>query len=113
MFCLNCRAQRPDDTSPCPNCGMPAAPVEPPPPPRPHVPNFLAPAIIVTLCCCLPLGVPAIVYSAQVNPRVQAGDIAGAMDASNKAKMWTAIAFGAGAIGGVIYALLVVAGALA
>lgn len=112
MFCLNCSAQRPDDTSPCPNCGMPAAPMEPLPPPRPHIPNYLAPSILVTLCCCLPLGIPAIIYSAQVNPRAQAGDINGAMDSSNKAKMWVVIAFAAGTIGGVLYGLAVVAGAL-
>ena len=41
------------------------------------VPNYLAQAILVTLFCCLPFGIVAIVYAAQVNGRLQAGDIAG------------------------------------
>ena len=63
------------------------------------VPNYLAQAILVTLFCCLPLGIPAIVYAAQVNSKLQAGDYEGAVAASQKAKQfcwwsfWAAIAF--------------------
>jgi hypothetical protein len=42
--------------------------------------------------------VVAIVFSAQVNNKVAAGDIAGAMASSAKAKMWCWIAFGCGLV---------------
>ena len=59
------------------------------------VPNYLIPAIISALCC-LPLGVVGIVFAAQVNGKVAAGDIAGALNASKKAKMFSYIAIGLG-----------------
>lgn len=62
----------------------------------PHVPNYLAQAILVTIFCCIPFGIPAIVFAAQVNSKLAAGDIDGAKDSSRKAKMWTWIAFGVG-----------------
>ncbi|PFG15749.1 interferon-induced transmembrane protein [Propionicimonas paludicola] len=57
--------------------------------------NYLVWAILATVLCCLPLGVPAIVFSSQVNSKWAAGDAAGALEASNKAKqfsIWAAIA---------------------
>ncbi len=53
------------------------------------VPNYLAPAILSTLFCCVPFGVVAIVYAAQVDGKVAAGDYAEAEDLSNKAKGWS------------------------
>jgi hypothetical protein len=59
------------------------------------------------------IGIPAIVYSAQVVGKVQAGDIQGAIEASNKAKMRAWISFGVGLVGGVIYGIIVVIGTIA
>jgi len=58
--------------------------------------NYLVESIVVTICCCLPFGIAAIVFAAQVNGKLQAGDIAGAQDAANKAKMFCWIGFGIG-----------------
>ncbi|MDB6016515.1 MAG: Interferon-induced transrane protein [Pedosphaera sp.] len=64
----------------------------------PSVPNYLVQAILCTLCCCLPLGIVAIVYAAQVNGKLQAGDYQGALAASKNAKLWCWIAFGLGIV---------------
>src|SRR4051812_49991486 len=60
--------------------------------------NYLVFAILTTVCCCLPLGIPAIVFASQVNSKLAAGDLAGAMDSSRKAKMWCWIALGCGIV---------------
>ena len=65
------------------------------------VPNYLVPAII-SIFCCWPLGIVAIIFAAQVNGKVAAGDIAGAVDASKKAKLFSFIAIGLGLVGCVI-----------
>ena len=61
------------------------------------VPNYLIPAIISALCC-FPLGIISIVFAAQVNGKVAAGNIAGALDASKKAKMFSYIFIGLGIV---------------
>jgi len=86
----------------------------PPPPPgaSTNVPNYLVPAIL-SLFCCWPLAIVAIIFAAQVNGKVAAGDIAGAMDSSKKAKMFSFIAIGIGLVVGVIYMLLTILGVAA
>jgi hypothetical protein len=61
-----------------------------------NVPNHLVLAIVSTLCCCLPLGVVGIIYATQVNSKLAAGDVAGAMAASKNASLfsWIGIALG-------------------
>lgn len=82
----------------------------PPPPPRPpvgeQIPNYLWQSIVVTLCCCLPLGVVAIIFAAQVNSKLAAGDVAGARDASDKAKLFCWIGFGLGIVANIIMGLM-------
>jgi hypothetical protein len=69
----------------------------PPPSSGTHdkVPNYLIPAIISAICC-LPLGIVAIIFAAQVNGKVATGDMAGALNSSKKAKMFSYIAIGLG-----------------
>ncbi len=59
-----------------------------------QVPNYLVQAILVTIFCCLPFGIVSIVFAAQVNGKVAAGDYAGATATSNKAKTWAWVSFG-------------------
>ena len=82
--------------TPPPSSGAPAS-----------VPNYLVPAII-SLFCCLPLGIVGVIFTAQVNGKVAAGDTAGALDAAKKAKMFSFIAIGLGLLGIVCYVLFVV-----
>jgi hypothetical protein len=71
------------------------------------VPNYLVPAII-SIFCCWPLAIPAIIFATQVNGKVAAGDMAGAEDASKKAKMFSFIAIGLGVLGILIYIVWIV-----
>jgi hypothetical protein len=71
------------------------------------VPNYLIPAII-SIFCCLPGGIVATIFAAQVNGKVQAGDIQGAQDSSKKAKMIAFISIGVGLAATILYVLFVV-----
>lgn len=71
------------------------------------VPNYLVVSIISAFCC-MPLGVVAIIFATQVNSKVAAGDIAGAMEASKKAKMFSFIALGLGIAAILIYVVWIV-----
>jgi hypothetical protein len=73
------------------------------------VPNYMVPAII-SIFCCWPLAIPAIIFAAQVNSKVAAGDVAGAQDSSKKAKMFAFIAIGLGVVGIVIYGIMMILG---
>jgi hypothetical protein len=105
MYCTNCGQTRPDDATACPNCGRRVPQFAAPP----NIPNYLVQSILVTLCCCLPLGLVAVIYSAQVNGKLVAGDIAGAQVASRNAKMWAWIGFGLGVVLNIIALLFSVA----
>jgi hypothetical protein len=54
----------------------------------PQVSNNLVWAILSTLFCCLPLGIVSIVFAAQVNTKLAAGDVVGARESADKAKKW-------------------------
>ncbi|HEU4911659.1 MAG TPA: CD225/dispanin family protein [Actinomycetes bacterium] len=63
-------------------------------PPGSPPPNYLVPAILTTVFCCLPLGIASIVFAAQVNGKYASGDLAGAQESSRKAKQfatWSAV----------------------
>ena len=55
------------------------------------IPNYLWQSIAVTVCCCLPFGIPAIVYAAKVESLQAQGDIQGALAASKSAKTWVIV----------------------
>ena len=121
MNCPNCNQPLPSESSAfCPGCGaqvgvsaaeavrpqvQAAVPVQ-------TVPSHLALGIFATLCCCLPLGIVSIVYAAQVSSQAAAGNIAGAMESSRKAKFWGVLSIVLGGIGTLIIGALQVLGAL-
>ena len=75
-------------------------------------PNYLVWSILVTLFCCIPGGVVAIVYSTQVSSRFQQGDYAGANESSRNARKWVIIsAIAAAAVWIIYFIILAVTGA--
>lgn len=60
--------------------------------------NWLVESILVTLFCCLPLGIVGIVFAAQVNSKFAAGDYNGAVSASKDAGKFTKIGFWLGIV---------------
>jgi hypothetical protein len=89
---------------------VPAAPASPYQPPRSDparavtmpsgplapIPNYLWQSIVVTILCCWPFGIPAIINAAKVEGLVARGDRAAAELASKNARMWCWVAFGSG-----------------
>jgi predicted secreted protein len=72
--------------------------------------SYLVGAILATLFCCLPFGIPAIVNAAKVESRWYAGDKYGAIDASNKARSWMWASIIAGGVFGLLYFIVVILG---
>jgi len=60
--------------------------------------------------CCLPFGIVAIVYAAQVNSKIAGGDIQGAMSASRNAKTWCWVSFFCGLVAIAAYIFFVIIG---
>jgi len=92
------------------------SPPAPPPPPSPYgaagaqsppPPNYLVWAI-VAIIFCWPLAIPSIIFSTQVNSKWAMGDVAGAQDASKKAKMFAMWATIVGVVGVFLYVLFFV-----
>ncbi len=55
--------------------------------------SYLAWNIVMTLCCCLPLGVAGIFFSSMVAQKWQRGDYEGARKASNRAAWCLILSF--------------------
>jgi uncharacterized membrane protein YvbJ len=113
MYCTKCGTQNSDNVFKCVQCGEALSrpqqfaasstkPIE--------IANYLVQAILLTIFCCLPFGIPAIVFAAQVNTKVASGDYNGAIKSSRQAKMWCWISFGGGLGISLIYLLVMVIG---
>lgn len=75
--------------------------------------TYLVSSILVTLLCCLPLGIVAIVYAVQVDSKWSAGDHQGAAASSASAKMWCSIAAGLGLLVTGLWLLVLIIGGVA
>jgi len=111
MYCRKCGTRNEESSIYCLMCGerLDAA-ATPPSPVTTRVPNYLVQSILVTIFCCMPLGIVAIIYAAQVNGKLEAGDAPAALSASRNAKMFCWIAFGLGLAGTLIYLSFIIVG---
>ncbi len=114
MYCPKCGAKNSDQSDFCVQCSEQIRQnVQVAGAPSPQISSHLVPAILCTLFCCLPLGIVAIIYAAQVNGKAAAGDHAGAQDSAHKAAVWCWVSFGLGLAGTLIYLFVVIIGAAA
>ncbi|MDE6116702.1 MAG: CD225/dispanin family protein [Duncaniella sp.] len=92
-----------------PQGGYQYAPGQQPDNGRPPMPNnYLAWAIVVTICCCIVTGIVAIVYASKVSPAYYRGDYLAAQKASERASMWVIISFVLGLIVQPFYTLFTI-----
>ncbi len=117
-YCPKCGNAIPDEASFCPKCGAnlpfaatPAPNVQSPKPQCPQ--TYLALSIIVTMFCCLPLGIVGIIKSSGVSKEYAAGNYAAAQEASNQAKKWSIIGICCGLAWVIICIILTVCRVLA
>ena len=71
-----------------------------------RVDDNLVYSILVTIFCCMPFGVPAIVYSAMAQGKNESGDYQGAQRDATHAKNWCLAAFITGLLTLGIFALV-------
>uniref|UniRef100_A0A8C4SYM1 Uncharacterized protein n=1 Tax=Erpetoichthys calabaricus TaxID=27687 RepID=A0A8C4SYM1_ERPCA len=68
------------------------------------VPSYLGWSIFTLICCCLPVGIAALICSCRVNDASSAGDSVRATEASRKAKILNIV----GLVIGIIVIIIVV-----
>uniref|UniRef100_A0A674IHY9 Uncharacterized protein n=1 Tax=Terrapene triunguis TaxID=2587831 RepID=A0A674IHY9_9SAUR len=69
-----------------------------------NVPTYLALSIFNLLCCCLPLGIAALIFSLRVENAAGTGDMERASQASRTARMLNII----GIVVGVIFLIIII-----
>jgi hypothetical protein len=92
--CPACGVLHEDSATKCEKCGKPLFPVGA----YRRIDDHLVEAILTTIFCCLPFGVVAIVYAAQVRSMVRMGDIQEAMRVSESARFWSSVSFWIGLV---------------
>lgn len=100
IYCKKCGASLDENYRFCPKCGHTITfemdeinpgfqtrtqPIHSQTPPE----NYLVWAILSTIFCCWPFGIPAIINATKVDSAFNRGDYAGAKEYSRKAKKWT------------------------
>lgn len=71
--------------------------------PEPMPPTYLLWAILATICCCLPAGIVAIVFSSSVSTKYYSRDYEGARRASRNAEIWIIASIVAGIVVNALY----------
>lgn len=121
MYCPHCGRENPNNAMHCAGCAQSLHSDSEPNPFQVSTEvlnterqqNYLVPAILTTLFCCMPFGIVAIVYAAQVNSHVALRDYAGARAIAAKARTWCWVAFACGVVPMTLYAIAGVLGAFA
>ena len=112
MYCKECGASIPDSASVCPYCGSPlsssstnnSSNIYNKICPETH----LAKSIILTVLCCWPFGIPAIVNAAGVENAFHSGNYNLAVEKSQKAAKWCNTTLVVGIIFWVIYIIVII-----
>lgn len=129
LYCQSCGTPNRDGSRFCSKCGFSLETGDRPVTEQPENPYAYKPvptqqpvlqmpsthlwqAIVVTILCCAPLGIPAIVFASQVQARFNAGDIKGAQNTSRKARNFCIWSLILGIIGWIIYFILVFIGVI-
>lgn len=105
-YCLNCGAKTQLNEKYCPSCSATLMTGQQPDSSQteqvnqtnPNIENHLAKAIFSTVCCCVPFGIAAIIFAAQVNGKIDRGDYQGAKESADKADSWANISIVMGMI---------------
>jgi len=92
-----------DPTTPPLQVSVPAASIGQAPAGMTEPPTYLWQSIVVLILCCLPLGIPALIFATKVKPAFASGDYTAALEASKKAKMFCLIGLIVGFIVQAIY----------
>lgn len=112
MYCKECGAFIPESSKSCPNCGSPVNGLA--------ASNYsgsqykicpethLTKAIILTVLCCWPFGIPAIVYAAGVENAFHSGNYSLAVEKSQKAAKWCNTTLIVGIIFWVLYIIMII-----
>ncbi len=85
-------------------------PIQPESDEPPMPPTHLVWAVVMTVLCCLPAGVVAIVFASQVSSRYYAGNYEGARRSSELAEIWIIVSFVLGVLTSTLYMPMVIAG---
>lgn len=93
ILCIECGAS--------PNAGFAGA--------SQTVNNQMVKAILVTVLCCLPFGIVAIIKSSEVNGKLAVGDIVGAQMSASSSSDWSNMAIIFGLIFGIFYFFILMA----
>ena len=100
MFCSKCGQQIADGATFCPHCGN-NLPVSAPAVGG-KVNTWLIPSVLVTMFCCLPLGIVSIIYAAGANDALSHGNFELAREKAAVAKTWFFVALAGGILSNVL-----------
>jgi hypothetical protein len=103
MYCPYCGTENDDTAATCSNCNENIQNIEVVEAESVSIPNYLVQSILITIFCCLPFGIVSIIFAAQVNGEITAGNIEKAMECSRKAKLWLWWGFGVGIVSTVLW----------